>query len=142
MSRDQIEQAQRLKAAVLAYLNTVADRHYNDLAPLEKNLVDLAQALNTKLDQLIQHVEGMDGQNAGSPDVEERPEDRLGRMLTDLGARIQANGTRMDDKLANNFISVLEEFDESADLFRQARAETVRDRAETAAIRRKMERAK
>ena len=135
MSRDQIEQAQRLKSAVLAYLDTVADRHYNDLSPLEKNLVDLAQALNTRLDQVIRHVEGQDG---GSSEIRESPEERLGRMLTDFGARIQASGKAVDDGVVNELGGILDQFDMSNEIRRHS--ETVRDRAETAAIRRKMRR--
>jgi len=129
MDQKYSEKINILKRAVLVYLGTNG-RHYGDLNRLEQSVEDLAQALNTRLDQLIMALE----RSCGEPIREETPREKLASRLLETAAKLQRTGN-VDKEMADQFDQALDSFDLAADLKRQS--ETMRDRGETAAIRRK-----
>lgn len=130
MSEAYKEKIQRLKRAVLEYLST-NHRHYGDLNRMEQSVEDLAQALNTRLDQLLLCVE-----DCGAF-VTENPRDRLANRLMETASKLTRGG-RVDSEMVDDFGRALDAFDLAADLKRQA--ETVKDSAETAALKHKRDR--
>ncbi len=129
MTRQSMKKIKKLKYAVLAYLGTNG-RHYGDLSRLEQSVEDLAQALNTRLDQLLIVAE-----NGERTSAEETPRDRLADRFMSTASRLMGGG-QVDIDTANEFERTLDLFDTAADLKRQS--QTVKDAAETSAIRRKM----
>ena len=118
----------KLKRALLDFL--AADtRHYGELSRQEQNAQDLAQALNTSLDQLIYGLS-----NGNADEVSASPRQQLAGRLMDTAVRLQTSG-KVDQGVADEFSKTLDMFDVSADLERQA--ESVRDQAETAAFKHK-----
>jgi len=132
MTRHRVQKIQQLKRAVLCFLGTNG-RYYGELSRLEQSVEDLAQALNTRLDQLMIAME--DG--AEKIVQEETPRDRLASRFMDTASRLLSGG-RVDNETANEFERALDMFDVSADLKRQS--ETARDAAETSALKHKMSR--
>ncbi|BBO74414.1 hypothetical protein DSCW_18310 [Desulfosarcina widdelii] len=132
MTRQSIQKIQNLKRAVLEYLGTNG-RYYGELSRIEQSVEDLAQALNTRLDQLMIALED------GGEKIhrEETPRDRLASRFMETASRLLSSG-RVDNETANEFERALDMFDVSADLKRQS--ETARDVAETSALKHKMSR--
>ena len=133
MEKDYKDRIKNLKMALLEFLG-MNNRHYGDLTRIEQSVEDLAQALNTRLDQLLLSFEtgcGTDGP------VDESPRSQLANRLIDTAAKLSKGG-KVDQEMADDFGHVLEIFDLAADLKRQS--ETVMDSAETAAIKHKRDR--
>ncbi len=132
MTRQSIQKIKQLKHAVLGYLGTNG-RHYGDLSRLEQSVEDLAQALNTRLDQLLMALED-GGENISK---EETPRDRLASRFMATASHLFSGG-RVDNETANEFERALDMFDISADLKRQS--ESARDVAESSALKHKSKR--
>ena len=122
-----LERIRALKLELLRFLGTNG-RHYGDLTRLEQSVEDLAQALNTRLDQLREAVKNGCEQTAG----EESPRERLAGRFMATATKL-AHGGKVDQDMADQFEQSLDLFDMAADLKRKSA--TVRDRAETAAIK-------
>ena len=131
MDRQYTERINNLKRAVLEYLGTNG-RHYDDLTRLEQSVEDLAQALNTRLDQLAMGLEC-----TGVVPAAESPRDKLAHRLMETAAKLTRTGI-VDTDMADQFDAALDAFDIAADLKRQS--DTMRDQGETAAIRHKRRR--
>lgn len=131
MDQQYIERISNLKRAVLEYLGTNG-RHYGDLSRMEQSVEDLAQALNTRLDQLSMALEC-----TGAVPAAESPRDKLAHRLMETAAKLTRTGI-VDNDMADQFDAALDAFDIAADLKRQS--DTMRDRGETAAIRHKRRR--
>lgn len=121
------EKILKLKKALIEYLGGNG-RYYSELSRLEQSVEDLTQALNTRLDQMLCVEEVPD------PARQESPRDRLADRLFETATKLTQRG-RVDADIADEFDGVLNALDVAADLKRQS--ETVKDGAETAAIRHK-----
>jgi hypothetical protein len=132
MNVEYIKKVKELKKAILDYLRS-NDRHYSDLSRQEQHIEDLAQALNTSLDQLKYTLEN--GRDA--EDAQETPRERLANRMLDTAIKLSKGG-RVDQEMADGFDKTLEAFDLAADLHRQA--ESFKDSAESAAIKHKRKR--
>jgi len=119
----------KLKTALLRFLGGEG-RYYGEMTRLEQSVEDLAQALNTRLDQLRMGLEN--GQYKET--VPESPRERLASRFLDTATKL-AKGGRVDEETVDQFEKSLDLFDIAADLERQS--EMTRDKAETAAIRHK-----
>ncbi|MCP3923010.1 MAG: hypothetical protein GY714_10530 [Desulfobacterales bacterium] len=113
------ERIKKLKSSLLEFLNGRGQQHYTELTPLERSIVDLVQALYTKLDQL-----------ALKEEVKISPADKLTNSLLEAVTRLQ--GGKVTADIADDFSEVLKLLDQSADLSRQSK--TLKDRAETEAF--------
>jgi len=120
---------QELKKGILKYLSR-NNRHYGDLTRLEQQVEDLAQALNTRLDQLLLGIEN----DGAAPEIATDPRGRLADRLLATATALQSGG-RVDEETADDFDKLLDSFDLAADLQRQSAS--VKDKAETAAIKHK-----
>ena len=118
----------KLKQALLKYL-AGDDRHYGELSRHEQHAQDLAQALNTSMDQLIFRLK-----NDGAAKEPVSPREQLAGRLMDTAIRLQTSG-KVDQAMVDQFDAALEAFDVAADLRRKA--DSVQDEAETAAIKHK-----
>jgi len=121
-----------LKRALLGFLGSNG-RHYTDMDRMEQSIEDLAQALNTRLDQQLMKME----QGVVDPEAVQSPKERLASRFMDTAVKL-ANGGRVDKEMADQFEQAIDMFDIAADLKRQAM--TAKDAAETAAIKHKRER--
>lgn len=131
MGEDYKKRIMELKESLLAYLGTNG-RYYGELTRIEQSVEDLAQALNTRLDQLILAIE------CGSqPQLAESPSQRLANRFMETANKLQRGG-RVDIEMADQFEQSLDLLDVAADLKR--RAETVKDQADTAAFKAKRSR--
>ena len=133
MEKDYKDRIKNLKMALLEFLG-MNNRHYGDLTRIEQSVEDLAQALNTRLDQLLISFETGCGTDVP---VDESPRNQLADRLMDTAVKLSKGG-KVDQEMADDFGHVLEIFDLAADLKRQS--ETVKDSAETAAIKHKRDR--
>ena len=122
---------QTLKEALLRFLGTNG-RYYGELTRLEQSVEDLAQALNTRLDQLVLAM--ADGCAEG-PQAEDDPRDRLANRLIETASRLATQGGRVDADTADQFAQTLDLLDQASSLRR--RADDAEDAAETAAIKHK-----
>ena len=131
MSADHIDKINELKRALLGFLG-LNNRHYGDLTRLEQSVEDLAQALNTRLDQLKDAIEN------GCYDDKSRasPRERLADRFMETAAKLLLGG-KVDHETADQFEQSLDLFDMASDLKRQSA--TARDMAESAAIKDKRE---
>lgn len=129
MDKESPEKIKKLKNALLEYLGKNG-RHYSQLTRLEQSVEDLAQALNTRLDQLL-FSKRCDTVSESEP---ESPRDKLADLLMQTGALLTRQGN-VDADMVSEFESALDAFDQAADLKR--RSETARDVGETAAIKHK-----
>jgi tetratricopeptide (TPR) repeat protein len=129
MNKEYAERVGRLKNALLEYLGKNG-RHYSQLTRLEQSVEDLAQALNTRLDQLLlsKQCDRATGAEA------ETPRDKLADLLMQTGALLTRQGN-VDDDMVSEFEAALNAFDQAADLKRQS--ESAKDAGETAAIKHK-----
>lgn len=118
-----------LKRALLEYLGKNG-RYYGQLTRMEQSVEDLAQALNTRLDQLLMNLDSGNEQTA----PEETPREKLSARLMSTAAILTRHGN-VDAEMADQFDQALDAFDMASDLRRQS--ETVRDAAESAAIKHK-----
>jgi len=118
-----------LKAALLVFLGTNG-RHYGDLDRLEQSIEDLAQALNTRLDQQLGRIK----EGASSTEAAQSPRERLATRFMDTAVRL-ASGGRVDEEMADQFEQAIDMFDIAADFKRKS--ETATDAAESAAIKHK-----
>ena len=91
---------------------------------------DLAQALNTRLDQLLLSKQCDTATGAEA----ETPRDKLADLLMQTGALLTRQGN-VDDDMVSEFEAALNAFDQAADLKRQS--ESAKDAGETAAIKHK-----
>jgi len=126
------ERIERLKMALLGYLG-INVRYYGELTRIEQSVEDLAQALNTRLDQLMLCIE----RGCKEPDTPESPREKLANRLMETATQLTKAG-RVDVGMADDFENALDAFDLAANLRRQS--ETVKDTAESAAIRHKRSR--
>ncbi len=118
----------KLKRALLDFL--AADtRHYGELSRQEQNAQDLAQALNTSLDQLSYGLS-----NGNADEVSASPRQQLSDRLLDTALALQTSG-KVDQDMVDQFSAALEAFDVAADLRRKA--DSAQDQAETAVIKHK-----
>ena len=120
-----------LKVELLRFLGTNG-RHYGDLTRLEQSVEDLAQALNTRLDQLREAVSN----GYEQPAIDQSPRERLASRFMETGTKL-AMGGKVDKDMADQFEQSLDLFDMASDLKRQSA--TARDLAESAAIKDKRE---
>ena len=127
MDKESAEKIKKLKNALLEYLGKNG-RHYSQLTRLEQSVEDLAQALNTRLDQL------MLSKRCDTATEAETPRDKLADLLMQTGALLCRQGN-VDADMVSDFESALNAFDQAADLKRQS--ESARDAGETAAIKHK-----
>ena len=134
MGEAYIQRAKKLKKAILNFL-AGNDRHYGDLTRHEQGVEDLAQALNTRLDQLLMCLTTRQDELV----AEEGPRERLSRMLLDTAVKLDKGGT-VDAEMADGFEQALAAFDVAADLRR--RADGKQDQGETAALKHKRDRGK
>ncbi len=127
MSKEEMykEKIRKLKMALLQYLGTNG-RYYGELNRMEQSVEDLAQALNTRLDQLEMRLDGRCG-----PTPEPSPSQRLANRLLESVNRLNKGGN-VDNETVDEFERTMNLLDVSADLKRQS--ETAKDGAETAAI--------
>lgn len=112
-----------LKVAILQYLATNG-RHYGELTREEQGVEDLAQALNTRLDQLSFRLES----GCRGPSAPESPRERLANRFMNTAAKLSKGGA-VDAETADEFEASLDLLDMAADLRRHA--STVQDSAET-----------
>ena len=123
------DRIKKLKIALLEFLG-VNGRYYGELTRLEQSVEDLAQALNTRLDQLaLANDQGC--QVVVTP---ESPREKLANRLLATATSLTQGG-QVDGEMADDFERALEAFDLAADLKRQAK--TAIDSGETAAIKHK-----
>lgn len=122
----------RLKKAILDYLGANG-RHYGDLSRAEQSVEDLAQALNTRLDQLTLWVES----GCKETTAQITPTARLAEAFLNMGAQLSRGG-RVDSETADGFLSALDLLDLSAD-YRRA-AGSAEDHAKTALVKDKLNR--
>jgi len=130
------QKAQAVKLALLEFLGTNG-RHYGDMNRLEQSIEDLAQALNTRLDQRLIQLEIELERGASINEPAQSPRERLASRFMNTAVKL-AKGGRVDAEMADQFEQAIDMFDIAADLRRQA--ETVKDAAESAAIKHKRER--
>ena len=124
--KDRIEQ---LKKALLAYLGTNG-RYYGQLTRLEQSVEDLAQALNTRLDQLLVCIDDCKDHPA------ETPVERLAALFVEAGAQLTlAKGSRVDVDTVDQFSDSLDLLDVASDYRRKAAS--AQDKAESLAIKSK-----
>jgi len=129
MAEEYKERLRKLKGAILEYLGSNG-RYYGDLTRLEQSTEDLAQALNTRLDQLLLSVDQA-GHNSPPP---ETPRERLASRFMETATKLSQGG-RVDADMVDQFEASLDLLDVAADLKRQA--ETVKDAADTAIVKHK-----
>ena len=124
----------RIKALKLELLRFLGKdgRHYGDMTRMEQSVEDLAQALNTRLDQLKQTVTN----GCDDPAATESPRERLASRFMETGTKL-ALGGKVDQEMADQFEQSLDLFDMASDLKRQSAS--ARDMAESAAIKDKRE---
>lgn len=129
------ERIRKLKTALLEYLGTNG-RYYGQLTRLEQSVEDLAQALNTRLDQM----EICLAENCSSREMDAEavaggdPAQRLADRFLETSNKLRAGG-RLEKDVADEFERSLDLLDVAADLKRKS--ESARDAAESAAIRHK-----
>jgi len=133
MEEDYKKKVRRLKAAILEYLG-VNGRHYGDLSRQEQSVEDLAQALNTRLDQLLIRAES---DPKDQEEQDESPRERLANRFMEAGARLSKGG-KIDEETADQFEVSLDLLDLAADYKRAAGS--AQDKAESAIIREKRNR--
>ena len=121
-----------LKAALLEFLGTNG-RHYSDMKRLDQSIEDLAQALNTRLDQKLMTIEN----GLADADVPQGARERLANRFMETATKL-ARGGKVDDEMADDFEKSLDLLDIAADLKRNA--DTAQDAAETAVIKHKRKR--
>jgi tetratricopeptide (TPR) repeat protein len=126
MDKEYAERIRRLKKALLEYLGKNG-RHYSQLTRLEQSVEDLAQALNTRLDQLMLSKQCDTATGAEA----ETPRDKLADLLMQTGALLTRQGN-VDEEMVSGFESAIKAFDQASNLKRQS--ETLKDAGETAAI--------
>lgn len=131
MSEDYKKRIRELKESLLVYLGTNG-RYYGELTRIEQGVEDLAQALNTRLDQLLMAIEC-----GYEPQRPESPSQRLANRFMETANKLQRGG-RVDVEMADQFEQSLDLLDVAADLKRQA--ETVKDQADTTAFKAKRSR--
>ena len=119
----------KLKLALLKFLGKEG-RYYGQMTRLEQSVEDLAQALNTRLDQLLL---GMENGCHEEPEAV-GPRERLANRFLDTATKL-AKGGKVDEETADQFEKSLELLDIAADLRREA--DTTQDQAETAVIKHK-----
>jgi len=124
MDETRIEKIKGLKRAILGFLGG-NDRHYGDLTRLEQSIEDLAQALNTRLDQLLICIE----ENCPPPQMD--PGQALAEQFYHVANKLSSGGA-VDKEAADLFSRSLDMFDRMAEFRR--RAEAAKDAGETAAI--------
>lgn len=129
MDAEKREKILKLKKALIEHLGSEG-RYYGELSRLEQSVEDLVQALNTRLDQMLCNAE----LSEAAPREEESPRNRLADRLIKTASKLTQRG-RVDPDIVDEFEGVLSALDVAADLKRQA--ETVKDSAETMAIRHK-----
>jgi len=129
MSEDKKRKIQKLKLALLEFLGANA-RHYGDLTRMEQSVEDLAQALNTRLDQLLLAAEG------GAPDEQEpeSPRERLAGKFLEVGALLSQAGN-VDEETADEFETAIDLLDAASDFRRKAAS--LQDKAETGIVKEK-----
>jgi len=127
MDNEYVERVGKLKKALLEYLGKT-ERHYTQLTRLEQSVEDLAQALNTRLDQLLMSK----NPTCGTGTEKESPRDKLANLLMQTGSLLTRQGN-VDDEMVSDFENALSAFDQAADLKRQS--ESAKDMGETAAIK-------
>lgn len=120
---------QALKVALLEFLG-INGRHYGDMNRLEQSIEDLAQALNTRLDQRLIKLE----KGGDEADTIQVPRERLATRFMETATKL-ARGGRVDEEMADQFEQAIDMFDIAADLKRQAA--TTQDAAESAVIKHK-----
>jgi len=124
-----IEKINALQASLLAY-QAANGRHYGDLSRAEQSVEDLIQALYMRSEQLKQSLA-----RGGVPSaLNETPSQRVTSKLLSTAVKLSRCG-HVDPSTRDLFEESLDAFDIAADLKRQA--ESVRDCAETSAIRAK-----
>lgn len=128
MDKEQKRRIKKLKTAILAFLGTNG-RYYGELDRLEQSVEDLAQALNTRLDQLLLSKDGCPVSTE-----EESPGERLANRFLETANKLHQGG-KVDRETVDEFEKTLNMLDIAADLKRQS--ETAKDTAETAAIKHK-----
>ena len=129
MGEDQIKEAQKLKAALFAFLNVMTGRHYGDLDRTEQAAVDLAQALYTRMDQLMM------GPEADS--VGETPQrKKISERFIETGLNMEISGVDLGQDMENRLEAALVQLDLSSDLSRRAR--TMRDKGITNVVMHKL----
>ena len=128
MDKEQKRRIKKLKTAILAFMGTNG-RYYGQLDRLEQSVEDLAQALNTRLDQLLLPKDGC------SVSIEkESPRERLASRFLETANKLHQGG-KVDRETVDEFEKTLNMLDIAADFKRQS--ETAKDVAETAAIKHK-----
>ena len=132
MDREYEEKIKKLKAAILEYLG-VNGRHYADKTRTEQHVEDLAQALNTGLDQLLLCLKN----KCHDPPQPESPRERLANRFLETAAKLSQGG-KVDAETVDQFEASLDLLDVAANLRRQAG--TAQDAAETAIVKHKRSR--
>uniref|UniRef100_A0A6M3ISJ1 Uncharacterized protein n=1 Tax=viral metagenome TaxID=1070528 RepID=A0A6M3ISJ1_9ZZZZ len=122
--RDQIN---KLKRALLEFLGTNG-RHYGDLTRMEQSIEDLAQALNTRLDQMLIAMD------CGCTDaqIEQSPNQKLADIFMSAGSQL-ARGGRVDQETVDAFSGAIDMLDVASDFRRKAAS--IQDKAESAIIK-------
>lgn len=126
MSEQRKEQIKKLKRALLEFLS-VNGRHYGDLTRMEQAVEDLAQALNTRLDQLMITMDRGCG-----PHVEESPNQKLADLFVNAGALLSKGGT-VDNETVDAFSNAIDMLDAASDFRRKAAS--IQDKAESTILK-------
>jgi len=132
LGEDYQKKIKELKEALLAYLGTNG-RYYGQLTRIEQSVEDLAQALNTRLDQLLLDIENG---CPGAPAIAQSPSERLASRFIEAGIQLsQAKGARLDNETVDQFEESLDLLDMASDYRRKAA--TAQGQAESLAIKSK-----
>lgn len=125
------QRIEKLKQALLEYLGRNG-RYYGQLTRLEQSVEDLAQALNTRLDQLLLAVDNKYTQ----PPAQETPVQRLAGLFLVAGtqlSRVKMGG--VDAETVDQFAESLDLLDMASDFRRKAAS--AQDKAESLAVKSK-----